>query len=40
MKKITDEFISNLKTKIDEINLGKDVEYQTNDVTLKSDVSK
>jgi predicted transcriptional regulator len=39
MKLLADEFISNLKTKIDDVKMGKDVEYQKTDVELHGDVT-
>jgi len=39
MKLLADEFINNLKSKIDDVKMGKDVEYQKTDVELHGDVA-
>lgn len=39
MKLLADEFINNLKGKIDDVKMGKDVEYQKTDVELHGDVA-
>jgi hypothetical protein len=39
MKLFADEFIDNLKGKIDDVKMGKNVEYQKTDVELHGDVS-
>jgi hypothetical protein len=39
MKMIADEFIKNLKSKIDEVKIGKDIEYTKSDVELMGSVA-